>query len=149
MTSTNYLTNVILKRTYGGSSLELQINHTTNQFSTNDFTRFLTYLQDNTIEINSHCQVCDTIFVSDILQFDLQKRIICPTKINWECITLDNKNAEYRVETNERETNITISHIVNQVFSAKYFYHLSPLPRSKFKNKQELIEKIETYLLFS
>ena len=69
---------------------------------------------------------------------------------NWEGIVIDNPlPAEYRIETDNNQTHITIANIKEGVYYHKYIENLPPLPRSKFNNKEELIEKIKKYLLFS
>ena len=143
----NFLT-INLSITYY-DALNLTIDYKTNKFATNNFDNLTKYLSACKLKLVCHCESCKTRMTSNQLDFNLEKKFIKPVSIEQEIIVMaDNKNMYQIYSDYNRDRSVIF---IDDVEMAGVPIRLdTPLiPRSKFKNKEKLIEKLKTYALFS
>lgn len=143
-------TEVDLQVTYA-RILKLIINHTTNKITTSDPEALTKYLTVNKLFLSSVCNNCYTSIESFYLEFNLQKGFILPVGISHELLMLmDDKNL-YHINSSaiDEETIIVVDRI-NKSTSLTPVRFVLPLSfLYKLKDKEHILQKIKTYLLFS
>jgi hypothetical protein len=144
----NNFTDVELLHTYHGV-LKLTVDHKTNQFSTSNLMGLREYLFTHRLALYCHCRCCSTEMASHYLDFDFDKQFIKAVSIKDEQILIEDKDKLYQVYSHY-DDNHTAIFICNIGQGATMFRLDTPLlPRAKFKNREELIQKLKNYLLFS
>jgi hypothetical protein len=146
----NKFVGVDLKKTYN-HLLNVNIYHTSNKFIVNNFHEFESFYYDNHISMVLTCPKCQTTMSSENLQFDLKNGYVKPTEVKYECLSVRNNNKSITIITYLKNANpssvITVEDIKNP--GNPFILETPPLPFYKFKNKEKLIEKVSTYMLFS
>lgn len=142
-----------IRTTYHGN-LFLTINHKTNKFQTSDLQEFSVFIKKHQMFLQTNCKKCHMNIDSRFLEFNLVKGFIKPIGISYEKITLTDNINYYLIGSSYFE-NLSIISIIKKPTN---YYDTSTtslrlevpiLPLYKFKNKNQLIEKIKLYLLFS
>lgn len=142
-------TAVDLKITYS-HSLTLKIHHKTNRFEANNIHELEDYLSKNQINLTLSCPKCQSKITSDKLVFDLTKKYVRGTKVVYESLRIKDKEKQYFLETFHELNGTTITVISNNnAFGDIFTIDTPALPLYKFKNKNNVIKKIKTYMLFS
>lgn len=136
-------TSIILEHKWNTNlNVDLSINHKTNKIKTNNINGLIEYLQNHVLALKCYCQYCCTSTLSSDLSFDFKNMFLLATTIGHEDLILDDKDKLYLISTSN-----TQSHVM--VVNSNISFELPPLFRFSIKNKQYLIDKIRTYILFS
>jgi hypothetical protein len=131
-------------------TLKLNIDHKSNKFATNNASALTKYLEGRKLFFKCECSKCHSGMLSNHLEFSAAG-FIRPVSINRETIVVyDNVNMYqiYSLYDNNQST-IFIDRIDKAIPISPIRLDTPLLPRSKFKNKGHLIEKLKTYILFS
>jgi hypothetical protein len=149
-TVTTTQTEVDLQVTYA-RILKLIINHTTNKITTSDPEALTKYLKVNKLFLSSVCNHCYTSIESAYLEFNLQEAFIKPVSISQEMLMLSDSKSLYQIisKSIDEETIIVVDRInkANSITPIRFVLPLSLL--YKLKDKEHILQKIKTYLLFS
>lgn len=143
--------NVALRTTYN-SSLHLTIFNKTNRFQTTDLQGLKEFLKSRRMFINTHCKKCNSKIDTQYLELNMDKGFIKPVGISGEDITISDETTNYMIHSSTLDgmsTIIVMKKKMSNVMSLPVRLEVPILPLSKFKNKEQLIEKIKLYLLFS
>jgi hypothetical protein len=145
ITSIKYV--IPLSITYN-NNLSLTIDPKTNRYLVTSNSDFIKYIKDHNIYLTVDCDKCYTFMASRYLEFDLAGGYIRPVSIRSQSIILFDKNNKYMINSYflAGETTITVFSLKNGTASD---LKLPLLPHYRFKNKENFIEKIKTYILFS
>ena len=141
---------VDLKITYS-DAVKLSIYHKTNKIATNDLSGLVKYVDENKLYLASVCDFCGTNIRSDYLEFDFNKNLIVAVELHIEILSLSDGQNHYIIKNNfnDDKSRVVIS-IINRGDPPPPIVLNSPLlPRYKFKDKKQLIEKLKLYLTFS
>lgn len=141
------LTEVDLVKSYS-HSLVLSINHKTNKFAGNNKHELESYLSDNSLSLVLECPTCRSAIFSKKLVFDFKNQNIQPTEVRREIITIEEKERVYKLKTN-MEKDITHIEVYSNFSRTAWELDTPALPLYKFKNKNNIIKKIKTYMIFS
>lgn len=149
-TTSNAQTEVDLQVTYA-RILKLTINHITNKITTSDPEALTKYLEVNKLFLSSVCNNCYTNIESFYLEFNLHKGFILPVGISKELLMLTDAKNMYQINSTAIDEKTII--VVDRINVANSLSHIRfVLPLSflyKLKNKEHILQKIKTYLLFS
>jgi hypothetical protein len=133
------------------NTLILNIDHTTNKFSTNNIVALIEYLKQRRLFLRCECSKCHTSTLSDYLEFYLEKGFIKAVGLQQEnTIMYDNVNM-YQVYSHydDNSTTVFVDRIDKTTPISPVRLDTPLIARSKFKNKEFFIKKIKTYILFS
>jgi hypothetical protein len=130
--------------------LKLRIYHKTNQFWSSNFKQFTKFIESTQLYLHTGCDKCHLQVDSQYLTFNLSKGFVFPTGISKEVIWLLDNNNLYSIcnDTMRNETRVTIA-AQGKSFSDATRLKLPLLFLHKFKNKNQLIDKLKLYALFS
>jgi hypothetical protein len=132
-----------------GKNLTLAIDHRTNKFATNDMIAFKTYLTINQLFLRCKCGNCQSYCDSEYFEFQLDQGIVRAVSISEEALVFHDQESTYYVDSFYPEEKTVIS-ITEKETPYKGFTLTTPLmPRWKFKNKEQLLNKIRLYATFS
>ena len=127
------------------SSITLSVDPSSNSFSSNRKSE-LPILLNNSCLLSS-CPVCSMMIYSNHLSFDFNKNFILPISLSSQSFLLQDpkKPIQYKIKSdfNKKSTSVTI---INSNKSSCLNLPLSP--SFKFKNKHQLINKIQNLLNF-
>ena len=127
-------------------SLDLQLFINNNKFEVSDMEKFITYLGVKDLYLVSNCSKCNNMIISNILQFDSKGYIKAISLMN-ETIKIQNGNKSCSLFT-EYSTNSTQLKVFEKN-KVPLIMDLTLLTLYKFKTKEKLLNKINTYILFS
>lgn len=142
---------IAIRTTYV-SNLHLTIFHKTNRFQTTNLKGLKEFLKSKRVFINTQCRKCNSMINTQYLDLNLDRGFIKPVGISREDITVTDGTNNYMIHSSTLDGTSTIivsKHDVRTVMSIPVRLEVPILPLSKFKNKEQLIEKIKLYLLFS
>ena len=144
----NYM-EIDLKINYS-NAIKLFIFHKTNKILSNNKDGLTQLLESRTLNLSSFCFNCSSNRSSEDLVFDLNKDIILPVKIAAETLYSSEGYKRYELISNYRD-NRSFIHIweAKTPSSKDINKELSLIPSSKFKTKEQFIEKMKLYALFS
>lgn len=127
--------------------LQLFINYKTNTFATSDNTKFIEFLKENEFRAEVVCRDCNTFTVTNIFEFNFDKKFIKPLTIRDEYLYFD----EFCFIDNDFLLNKSKIHFYDSTFSyiKASIIETKLLPLYKFKTKEALLEKIKLYSLLS
>lgn len=130
------------------NSLILSIINKTNEFKVNDEESFKDFLHLHELALTNSCKKCKCVIISNNLEFDVKKKRISPITLEYESLYLSGKDIDYHLDTQFKNTytSITIHNKITKIFEN---LNIPQSPLNSFKNKEELINKIKTYLVFS
>jgi len=159
MLTPNYKTLVVssdyseidLKISYN-AGLKLRIYHKTNRFWSSNFKEFSKFLESHQLYLHTGCDKCQSQIDSQYLVFNLAKGFILPVGISKEHISLLDNNNIYSIfnDTMRNETRVFIkTRDMKKSLSTPTYLKLPLLFLHKFKTKNQLIDKIKLYTLFS
>jgi hypothetical protein len=148
------------------SSLQLNIDLKTNKFMTNNLPKLIKYLKSHNLVLRCYCSNCYTQMFSKPLDFNFEKCFIKPVNIQEETIIISNKKRTYcivSVYDNNKSTilitdddhdyeNINTQMVFNGINIGGKTPDILEMPlltRFKFKDKKQLLEKLNLYTLFS
>lgn len=151
-------TEVDLKLTYF-DAVKLIIFHKTNKIETNNVEGLTKYLSNHTLFLRSLCNVCDTIIETDSLHFNFDVQHVEAVEIRFENLFIVDKDKEYNIESYFiqdisiiRIAKLVASNLLSStqfISSPQTTLKLPLLPKYRFKDKQQLLEKLKLFVLFS
>lgn len=134
------------------SQLRLWIFHKSNTFMVNDNKAFNNYIADHNLWLMAECS-CNTYYYSNDLNFQTFNfpQTIGATTLRSEHIIIHEKDTTYVIHS-DFINNKTAADIFKSVASSRsnhLTFNLPLLPKYKIKTKQKLLDKLNTYILFS
>lgn len=143
-------TRVDLKISYN-SALSIAIDHKTNKFATNSEKLLKKYLQEHAIYLQSVCTKCNTQFETRYLSFNLDKLFILPVEMKNEFFVIRSDQHIFHCFSSyeEKSTHVDAVRLDQVVPLSSTKLSLPLLPGYKFKTKEQFVQKMKTYLLFS
>jgi hypothetical protein len=132
-------------------TFKLYIVNKSNKILSPDMKSLTDYLSMHELFLSSRCDRCYTSIESYPLEFNLAKGFIKPVGINQEnLIVTDDKNM-YQIHSsfNQKISTATISKINKTMPISPARINLPLLPLYKIKNRDRLINKLKTLVLFS
>lgn len=130
------------------NNLILTIDHKTNKFATNDSSALAKYLLSHNLFLKCECDKCHTVSWTEKLSFSSQGFV--------RAVSLDTDIVNIGADGNIYNLYCEYQNNISQFFISKNDRSTSPfvlntilVPRSKFKNRAQLIAKMKTYALFS
>lgn len=133
------------------SNLKLIIDCKTNKFSVSDLTLLTNYLESHKLYLSCHCSGCSTQFISYHLEFNLRRHFIKPVAIQQEYLVLRDRKNKYILRSvySQDYTNVTAFAMQDGHATAISNLELPIVPRYRFKDREQMMHKLRTYLLFS
>jgi hypothetical protein len=143
-------TEISLKISYVGS-LQLWIFHKSNKFLTTNFTGLSEYLNTHKLFLRSRCNKCNSLIDSQFIEFNLKSGFIKPVGISAEYLSIQDKSHLYCIHSKflDDKTIIIADRIDKTTPVSGVRIEIPLLPLYKFKDKEKIISKIKTYILFS
>jgi hypothetical protein len=141
-------TDIDLKITYS-RALKLKIFHKTNKFQTSDLQGLTDYLSVHKVFCQSYCDKCKTCIESHFLEINFKKGFINPISIAKERLHLTDTHNTYSVCSHFLEGTSVIAVFNNDHNHGGSHLNLPLLPLYKIGNRENLLSKIKTYLIFS
>lgn len=143
-------TYIDLKVTYT-NTLKLWMFHQTNQFTASDKEEFKAYLKNHRLFLRSHCDKCYTSIESQYMEFNMDKGYIMPLDISKENIVIMDDTHRYHLFSSfmNDETIIVIDRIDKPTPVSSMRFQAPLMPLNRFRDKEHLISKMKTYLVFS
>ena len=122
-------------------SLNLKIDISNNKFYVSDINKFATYLINHEVKLISKCNTCLSIISSNAIDFH-NKTFVEPITLDYEKFYISHNHNKYIIISvfNENRTYLTVG---DKEMS------LPLIPLYKFKNKEVLLNKIKTCIVFS
>ena len=134
-------------------SLQLWVFYQNNKIITSDMKELKYYLGDHHLSLKSYCDRCYTAVESDELEFNLDSSFIKPISLSRESIKVTTDEHQYYVTTYYHEeppvTFVGITNLKKPATHPRAELKLPLLPIYKLKSRDNLINKIKTYLTFS
>lgn len=133
------------------SSLKLIIDCKTNKFAASDLALLTAYLKSNKLFLSCRCSLCLTTFVSEHLEFNLRRQYIKPVGVLREFIIVQDRKNKYEFYSiaSRESTMLTVFSMKDGYMSKTFHLDLPIIHRHRFKDKEHLMNKIRTYLVFS
>lgn len=128
--------------------LTLHIHHKDNKLETIKFPDLNNFISKNNIRLQSECHNCYNIIVTNYLKFNLDKKYLEPLTISHEKFNMITNNYHFSIITDFLDNSTKIHIRQNNVYEPPIILNLPLLPLYKFKNKETLLNKINTLLLF-
>ncbi len=149
-TVSNDFTLIDLKVTYT-KTLKLWIFHQNNKFIASSVDDLKLFLKTHRVYLRSHCERCYTNIESHFLDFELDKGYIKPMGISMESVFVTDDAHRYHLHSSfaTNETIIIIDRINKVTPISPMRFEVPLIPLSKFRDKEHLINKMKTYLVFS
>ena len=149
-TVSNERTSISLKLSYY-NALHLQVDHKSNKFISSDFNGFDDYLNGHKLFLRSKCNKCNSFIDSQFLEFNTKRGFIKPVGISVEYFIIHDNTYIYHIKTSilEAKTLVVVDRVNKATPVSPIRFELPILQLSKFKNKENVINKIKTYITFS
>jgi hypothetical protein len=128
--------------------LQLQINNKTNKILSNDIRSLKEFLFDNNIQLISNCSKCNTSITSSYLIFNFDKWYIEPTTISLEDLIICENNKHYSIISSFMDDE-SIIYCAKNGGDIVLSFKSKLLPLYTLKTKENMLNKIKTYLVFS
>jgi hypothetical protein len=129
------------------NDIKLYIFHRDNKFLTNDKRRLEEYLASRKLSLGAYCPRMCSQFATHPLSFQLNSGQVAPVAMKWERLVMPVGEWDNYYLTSYFDENRSVldSRIVGEIQSME----IPLLPRDSFRDRAHLIEKLQTYLLFS
>lgn len=139
-----------LKVTYF-NKFSLMIDIVSHKFITSDFQQFIKYTSDTNCYFQLKCVVCNSQVMSNNLEFDINKRLLKPLTIKGEIWHMTDDENFYSIFTNmdKEETEIIVDRVNATKPLTPWRRIVETLPINRFSNKEEFLDRIKTYMVFS
>ena len=146
---TNERTEIDLKISYS-NSLKLHIAHKTNRFQCNDMAAFANYLMNHKLFLNSTCDHCMTTIESQFLEFN-PKGFVEAVGLAREHLLIQEDSKIHIISSSflDEKSILQVTSTDRVKPLSPFYMELPLLPLSKLKTRERMLEKINTYLIFS
>lgn len=141
---------VDLKVTYT-KTLQLWIFHQNNKIISSDIRGLTSYLEEHKLFLSSRCDKCYTNIESNFLEFNLDKGYVKPVGISRELLIVSDEHNMYQIHSSfiAEQSTVVVDKISKTTPISPVRFEAPLLPLYKFKDKEHLINKMKTYLIFS
>lgn len=139
-----------LKVTYF-NKFSLMIDIVSHSFISSDASQFLSYTLETNCFIQLKCMKCNSHVITNNLEFDTKRRLLKPLTIKGELWHICDEENIYNVYTNmdKEESEIIVDKINATTPLTPWRKILEALPINRFSSKEEFLERIKTYMVFS
>lgn len=134
------------------SSLKIWIYHRNNKVVASNSTTFSNFLAEKRLFLYCVCSVCRSDIASKPLDFQTFNGVVGPATLHFERYNISVKNRRYSLETDfVKGTSIgrVRTYIAPNVSKADLVFNMKLLPKYKIGSRQKLIDKLNTYAIFS
>lgn len=133
--------------------LQLLVFHKDNKILASNRTELANYLSERHLFLVGDCKSCFTEIMSNDLDIQLSKQVIMSTTIRKEQLVIKHKQQVY-ILLSKFEEQKTSAHVykeddVKHGIKSEIVLSLPLLPKYKLRDRQHLIDKLNTYVLFS
>lgn len=143
------LITIPLKVTYG-QTLQLKIQTQTNKLEFEDNKAMADYIYSHRLNFTSRCNKCYTTIDSQFLEFDLLRKIVKPVGISYENLVVNDATHTYHIYTSYMaEESVINMDRMDKPGLATVKLQAPLMPLSRFKDREHLIKKMRTYLIFT
>ncbi len=146
---TEHCTEINLKISYN-DSIKLYIFHKTNKLLTNNRAGLEKYLKAHQLFLATECPICAGKSETHLLEFDMEKNYVKAATIMSERLVVTDKETVYIVDTSFGAKTSKMHVYKKKTASSKDINLTLPLlPKSRFKDRKQFLEKMKLYVLFS
>ena len=134
------------------ANLKIYIYHRNNKLVTSDNVSFSDYLAKRKLFLICYCVGCDSSISSRNLDFQTFNGVVSPTTIRYENFLISHKNRRYQLRSDfdkQKSIGTVRTYTAPNVSGPDLVFEMKLLPKYKLGNKQKLIDKLNTYALFS
>lgn len=144
------LLEIDLKVTYF-NKFSFMIDIMSHSFISSNAAQFLEYLGETNCYIQLKCNKCNSQVISNNLEFDVNRRILKPITLKGEIWHIVDEENFYNVFTNmdKDESEIIVDKINSTTPLTPWRKVLEAIPINRFNNKEEFLDRIKTYMVFS
>jgi len=142
--------NIDLKISYY-SRFVLNIDIMSHKFLTSNITEFMKYAAENVFCLFVYCKSCHSYVETTKLEFNITDRILKPISLVKEGWSFIEDDSIYKVDTimDLDQTKIVVDKISGVKPISPWSQIVSALPIHRFGSKENMIEKIKLYMVFS
>ena len=134
------------------SILKLWIFHKTNKFLASDNSAFSSYIATYDVALFIDCAGCQTHYSTNNLEFQLSGNTVRATTLLYELLNIPRKERRYILSSDfrtEKSSASVIKYNDKGGLLSQIDFTLPLLPKYKLRNQQHLIDKLNTYAVFS
>lgn len=134
------------------TNLKIWIYHRNNKVVCSDSSRFNDYLTKRDLFLVCHCLHCTSTISSQNLDFQTFNGVVGPTTLRYEKFHIIRKNQRFGLESDfNQQTSVgTVrTYTAPSVSGPDLVFQMKLLPKYKLGNRQKLIDKLNTYAVFS
>ena len=136
------------------SNLKLFIFHKDNKILSSDGPALSNFVAKRNLYLQSYCVSCGTQIFSSPLDLQLFNSVVAPTTLAYEYLEIRHGNKLYTLEShfNAGEGSNSLGTVLKfgpNGSSSKINFVLPLLPKYKLRDQQHLIDKLNTYAIFS
>ena len=134
------------------TNLKIWIYHRNNKVVTSDNVAFSEYLTKKRLFLYCVCNLCQSEVATNSLDFQTFNGVVGPATLCFEKFNIAVKNHRYGLETDFiKGTSIgrLRTYTAPNVSKEDLIFKMKLLPKYKLVNRQNLIDKLNTYALFS
>jgi hypothetical protein len=144
------LLEIDLKVTYF-NKFSFMIDIVSHSFISSDAAQFLEYLGETNCYIQLKCAKCNSQVISNHLEFDTNRRLLKPITIKGEQWHITDEENFYNVYTNmdKDESEIIVDKINSTTPLTPWRKVLEAIPINRFNSKDDFLDRIKTYMVFS
>lgn len=144
------LLEIDLKTTYF-EKFSLMIDIVSHNFISSDASQMMAYAMDTDCQVQLKCMRCNSQVISSKLEFDFNKRILLPLTVKGEIWHITDSEYMYGIFTNtdSGQSEIIVDKISSATPLSPWRKILDAIYINKFSSKEEFLERIKTYMVFS
>lgn len=133
------------------NSLKLWIDHKTNKMFTSSPTALTKYLENHKLFLASTCDHCMTHIESQFLEFNMAHGYVSAVGLARETLVVNEASKMYLITSSfiEEQSIITVNNLDRIKPMSPFTLELPLVPLYKLKTRERMLEKINTYLIFS
>lgn len=131
------------------TNLKIWVYHRTNKVFSSDQPRFRDYIAEKDLYLYSGCSSsCNSRIMSKTLDFQRYDGLVAPVSLRYEEFHINHKNKIYSITS---DFVAGMSHGSLRVYTGArdLEWDMKLLPKYKLGTKQKLIDKLDTYAIFS
>jgi len=139
-----------LKTTYF-NRFSLMIDIVTHAFITSDSAEFIKYAAETECFLQAKCFKCNSQVRTTNFKFDTNKRLLKPLSIKDEMWHITDEGYLYNVYTNMEsgESDFIVDKIEQPTHLNAWNKKLEAMPINRFTSREDFLERIKTYMVFS
>lgn len=139
-----------VKNTYH-NKFSIMIDIMSHSILSSDSSEFVRYIGEANCSMQIKCYKCNSQVKTTTFKFDLNKRIIRPFSVDSEMWHITDDGAVYHIYTNmpSDETHIVVDDMKAVKPLAAWEKKIMAVPINRFSGKEEFLERIKTYMVFS